>query len=122
MTEFGIATTFQVVDLIPRNGVTNIGTMTSPTLIYPQCATYLLLAELVVVDPSGAGGRVCPVDSETHLMNCTQDCGSSQVWSNVYTGFSSDGSAPCEGMATSPGCYAVAVDVPSWGRTKSRYR
>lgn len=121
MTEFGISSTFQVLGLIPQNGVTNIGTITSPTLIYPQCETFLLLAELVVLDPTGGGGRVCPTDSETHLMNCTQDCGS-HLWANVFLGFSSDGSPPCAGTATSAGCDAVSVDRPSWGSVKVLYR
>lgn len=121
MTEFGVETTLQVVDLIPRSGVTNIGSITSPTLIYPQCEPWMLLAELVVLDGTGGGGRVCLTDSETHLMNCTQDCGG-QLFANIFTGFSSDGTPPCSGMANSPGCSTVAVDRPSWGSVKSLYR
>lgn len=118
-TEFGIDTDFEIVDLIPRSGVVNIGTVTSPVLVYPQCETFHLLAELVVEDTTGEGGAVCLVDSTPNEINCTQDCYGSPL-SNNYLGFSSNGTAPCEGLSSS--CGTVSVGNLGWGSVKSRYR
>ncbi len=127
--EFSFSGNLEVVDLIPLNGALNEGTITSPSLVLPECGQSYppVIAEIVVLDSSGNGGSLCFTDSAISDRNCAHYCNDDfpvDFWlANFYTGFASDGSIPCDGVAASNGCVApVSLRAATWGQVKATYR
>ena len=127
--EFSFSGSLTVLDLIPMNGAVNQGTVTAPSIVLPTCELVFppVVAEIRVLDNTGLGGTLCFTDSQDTDRNCgfyCHDLPELQVWlTSMYSGFSSDGSVPCQGTATSDGCQMpVSVEAHSWGRIKSVYR
>lgn len=121
--EFAFQSSLLVEDLLPRPGITNSGTVESPSLHAEQCFDSEVIADVVVNDPAGLGGRVCFTGSQESGRNCAELCVLGW-WSTYYYGFSSDGAPPCEGLDLHPDCYVppIATSPLSWGRVRALYR
>ncbi len=114
-SEFGLVTNFEIVAFVPRPGVVNTGTPTSPVLTYADCLTDdTVVAEIVVRDATGAGGTVCFGPSDQTGVNCSYHI--CDIWCvpHLYTGFRTTGFEPCYGP--------TSVSASSWGSVKSTYR
>jgi hypothetical protein len=123
-TEFAFSTVnLTIVDLIPRPGVINLGTPQSPILVFSECTEAAVIADLIVLDESGAGGRICFRPSDQSGMNCSTGCFDHALYSNLYYGFASDGTEPCQGWDANANCYpVVSVEAQTWGMLRILYR
>lgn len=75
--------------------------------------------ELLVLDPTGAGGRIWPITCRHEDLNYTVDCDPDpQIHLNAWIGYASDGSPP----ASQGTCGPISVEGTSWGRVKDSYR
>ncbi|MGQ0720533.1 MAG: hypothetical protein ACT4PE_03040 [Candidatus Eiseniibacteriota bacterium] len=116
--DFDIVGSLEIVSVTPLLGVTNIGTLPNVHLQAPSCMNQnyqILVATIVVRDPTGAGGNLCFAGANQSL-----DCGSyGNTWSpHGYRGYSTDGSMPCEGSLI---C-AIDIALPeTWGRVKAQF-
>lgn len=126
--EFSFDSSLEIVELIPRPGVVNIGTVASPILQLDECRDRLLIAEVIVRDPTGDGGSICFRASDLTGRNCIELCdlgpgGEGEWHSTRYFGFASDGSGGCQGLDEFPSCvYPSATAPTTWGRLRHLYR
>jgi hypothetical protein len=122
-SEFSLVGDLEVVDLIPMNGVVNLGTNESPILRYPECFKSEPVAEVVLRDAAGAGGQLCFAPSHQNEVNCSLRICDEYYASHIYYGLSSVAAEPCTGWDELDGCYpVVSVDSRTWGRVKAIYR
>lgn len=129
-TEFGLAfTNVEPIELVPVNGFTNLGTMTSPILTPPtgeDCyATPFLrtIAELRVrlLDPTAF--RVCFVASDQASVCCAMLCPNGEYIHHVPDGYRYGPIPDCPGVNGSGTCLeVVGVEPHTWGRIKSSYK
>jgi hypothetical protein len=127
--DFGIVSSFDVVELVTMNGFVNHGTMQSPLLTRDTCVDDgglgELAARIVVADPTGAGGTICFERSSISNRLCGELCGGGKAnWSWFdFIGFASGGTPPCWGLKSGPECEdPFSTDATTWGRTKAFYR
>jgi hypothetical protein len=120
--EFGFTGTLELVSFTPRAPWTDSGTAEDLVLERASCLnpSAEVVGELVVRDPTGAGGRVCFRNGGGGRL-CARGCDSNFWLSISHQGFASDGEPPCDGYGNED-CYTVAVEENSWGRTKATYR
>jgi hypothetical protein len=126
--DFGIVSSFDIVELVTLNGFVNQGTMQSPLLTRDTCVDDLdgeVAARIVVADPTGTGGTICFERSAISNRLCGELCGGgldSWTWFD-YIGFATGGVPPCWGLKLGSECdNPFSTDATTWGRTKASYR
>lgn len=115
-SEFELIGDFEIVDLVPRSGVTNLGTASSPVLRYSTCIVEpTVVAALTVRDVSGEGGQLCFGDPDGGIFNCSYPCDEGECAIHVAAyGFATAGFAPCP--------LTVAATTSSWTLLKAVFR
>ena len=117
---------FEIVDVIPKQGLVNAGTKSSPLLVFPSggClvgSNNILLAEIVISDSLGTGGLLCLGESSMSDRTCFQDC-NLKWWSPKWIGPTIGGRTCSGGLVSEAGCQPVPTARASWGLLKSRYK
>ncbi len=123
-TEFSIAGDFEVISLVPAEGVVNLGTASSPSLLADDDSgegLWLKIATLTVANPDGQMGSLCFAPSELTGRNCSIPC-DQDFWRNHLTTCLGVGQEPVWGESSVSECGPVPVEPDTWGRVKSRYR
>lgn len=118
----------QVVDLVPRAGVVNLGSLDAPLLHYDECrfgfgSSSAVIAEVIVRDAAGAGGTMCFSHSGPTHRNCQLLCDRPRYFAQYFTGFASDGSDPCGGSGYGADCEeVVAAESTTWGTVRVHFK
>ncbi len=121
--EFGLESTFEIVDVFLPNGIVNVGTMTDVHLL-PAAGPILpgngVVLTVAVRDPDGVGGSICMRESVVNGRVCARIGG---TWTHAsHTGLDTDPSQ-CEGEFSSAACATLTpVETVGWGRLKADYR
>lgn len=112
---FEFVGSLEVVDVIPRPGVVNEGTVAAPVLRYPSCVDdRAVVAEIVVRDVDGSGGSVCFGGPEDGVVSCGYLCEAAFCTETSAAGFATTGEDPCP--------WPVSVGTPTWSVLKARFQ
>lgn len=121
-----IADRMEVLDLIPRSGFVNEGTVMSPSLVDPTCNVpvyYVPLAEMRVRALDPAGGSLCIGPSDQLGINCSWDCDTDTFYNlDWFTGYHFGDGAPCVTPSSAACGILVGTTAATWGRIKATYR
>lgn len=125
--QFGlIADRMEILDLVPRSGFVNEGTVTSPSLVDPTCSFPLaavMIAEIRVRALDPAGGNLCIGPSDQLGIHCSPDCDTGSYYNLDWFGgyFFGDG-VSCTTPSSGACGNLVATTPATWGRIKATYR
>jgi hypothetical protein len=124
--EFAFTGTYEVIDVIPSEGVENVGSIQEPVFIGQppgNCLPYSLVAAVIVEDAVGAGAELCLGESSGGRF-CFLMLDYPKAWYGVthWRGYTTIESFPCFGEPSSSGCASLAIDPGSWGKVKALYR
>jgi hypothetical protein len=115
--EFDLESTFDAASLETVGPWHNEGTANHVVLRRDECLLGIeteVMAEIIVEDVTGSGGRICFLPSATWGEVAAEYCDPSQGWEAATAiGFTSDGGEFC--IVSGP----VSVSPGSWGRVKA---
>jgi hypothetical protein len=122
---FGLEGTLELISVTPEMGWSNVGTVESPHLVFKgECYIWSggPIARVSIRDATGAGGRICIVESTLDSRSCFGECHDDGEWYRLEGhGYSTDGGPQCTPIYSAE-CRPVSVESSSWGRTKALYR